>query len=154
MSKRIKELKLKPKKGKGISIKDELESFKPTHIKFNLSFVTSNNEFSFSNTSFEDHHKVKLMDRIFELSTEEYVVIANRPKNIAFEFIDSSSFIRDVSYNKIFDKAEFRKKSNDKFAVFRLYPNNNPLPTRIIGKIVNKIFYVMYIDLNHKMYKG
>lgn len=132
----------------------DIASFKPTHMKFNFSFMTTNNDFSFDNPEFTPEHQAQLLKRIRELSKEDYVIVANRKKNIGIEFIEKASFRKNVDYGKKFDESQFRKNSNDKYAIFRLYTNNNPLPARIIGKIVNNIFYLMYIDLKHGMYDG
>ena len=32
------------------------------------------------------------------------------------------------------------------------YKKNNPTPGRIIGKLVNKVFYIFYIDVKGTMY--
>ncbi|PEL08195.1 hypothetical protein [Bacillus sp. AFS017336] len=143
-------LNFKKQKENG-TLKEELEKFKPTHLKFNFSFITSNNNYSFKNQKFTLVHKAQLMDRIYALSDEEYTIIANRPKSIGFEFIPIKT---TVKYNEAFDQSGFRKRASHKYMVIRLYPNCNPLPSRIIGKMVDKIFYVLYIDMNHSLYKG
>lgn len=149
-----KKLKLKDNETDKIS-KTDIKSNKLTHIKFNFSFITTNKSFCFENPDFVDKHKISLMNRIFELSSCEFINIMNYPKNKGIEFIERNNFNKNVSYKQEFDKVDFRsKESVKKFAVIRLYPNNNPLPTRIIGKLINNIFYVMFIDLNHEMYNG
>lgn len=147
-------LKLRSGSKKETISKEDISSFKPSHMKFNFSFMTTNNTFSFNNHEFSNEHKAQLIQRIFELSSEDYIVIAGRNKKIGIEFIDKTNLKRPVEYGKKFDESDFRKKANEKFAVFRLYSNNNPIPARIIGKMVNKIFYVMFIDLNHEIYNG
>jgi hypothetical protein len=155
VKKQKKQLKLKLKSSSYDKIsKEDIKSFRPTHIKFNFSFLTTNNDFSFENPDFNEKHKAALLDRIYMLSREELVKILNYKKNIGLEFIEEDSFKRKVSYHEQFDKIEFRKSGTDKFAVFRLYPNNNPIPARVIGKLVKNIFYVMFIDLNHELYDG
>lgn len=153
-----KDLRKKPKLRSGSKkdtiSKEEIASFRPTHMKFNFSFLTTNNTFSFENSDFSSQHQAQLLQRIFELSKEEYIVVQGWNKKIGVEFVDNSSLKRPVAYGNKFDESEFRRKASDKFAVFRLYKNNNPIPARIIGKMVNKIFYVMYIDLNHELYDG
>lgn len=54
----------------------------------------------------------------------------------------------------LFNSEFLRRSAGDKYAVFRIYPNNNPIPSIVIGKIIHEIFYIMYIDLNHDMYDG
>ncbi|MDU0070017.1 MULTISPECIES: hypothetical protein [Bacillus] len=153
MAKVKKKLQLKSQKTEQLS-REEIGAFKPTHIKFNFSFLTTNNKYSFSNPDFKDEYKAQLLTRIVELSSEDYHVISSLPKNRGLEFITGESFSKLVNFKPEFNNSDFRKKASDKYAVFRLYSNNNPIPGRIIGKIVNKIFYVFFIDLKHKIYKG
>jgi len=39
-----------------------------------------------------------------------------------------------------------------KYSIFRLYKKNNSTPGRIIGKLVNKVFYIFYIDVKGNLY--
>ncbi|WP_340032481.1 hypothetical protein NSQ20_11480 [Paenibacillus sp. FSL K6-1122] len=134
--------------------RSDITNSKPTHIKFNFSFITANNEFCFENGEFNDAHKLKLLERILTLSQETLVTVLNYKKNIGIEFIPKEQ-CREVGYNPRFTDAEHRKKEVDgKYAVFRIYQNNNPLPSRAIGKLINNVFYILFIDLNHKMYKS
>lgn len=146
--------KIKGKQGTNKISFNDIQSFKPTHMKFNLSFVTTNNTFSFDNTKFTDVYKAQFLKRMFELSSEDYIVISGRNKSIGIEFIDEFSLKRPVECKKGFYSSDHRKNASEKYAVFRLYSNNNPIAARIIGKIVNKIFYVMFIDLEHELYDG
>lgn len=132
----------------------DITAFKPTHIKFNFSFLTTNKSYSFENPKFTSDYKAQLLTRIIELSAEDYILISGRKKSIGLEFLPETSFAKKISYNNEFQNSEFRKKSSDKFAVFRIYTNNNPIPARVIGKVVNNIFYVFFIDLDHSMYSG
>lgn len=154
MGDKKKPLKIKDKESNRIH-KDEIKKNKPTHIKFNYSFLTSNNSLCYNNTNFVEGHKLQLLQRVIELSDKELIHILAYKKNIGLEFIEKKDFILDVKYNQKFDDVEYRKKeSNGKYAVFRLYTNNKPLPSRIVGKMINNVFYIMYIDLNHELYKG
>ncbi|WPC79709.1 hypothetical protein [Bacillus halotolerans] len=145
--------KLKASQKKQLS-REDIGAFKPTHIKFNFSFLTTNKSYSFENPELKDEYKAQLLSRMVELSSEDYYIISGLAKNRGLEFLPRSSFNTAIKYNPEFEKSEFRKNASDKYAVFRLYSNNNPIPGRIIGKIANKIFYVFFIDLKHKIYKG
>lgn len=35
----------------------------------------------------------------------------------------------------------------------RIYPNNNPINARVIGVMINKIFYIFFIDIGGNLYK-
>lgn len=115
--------------------------FNPTHLIFNFSFCNYQD-------GFEGAHKEQFVKRIFELSKEPYLVVANWPKERGFETVavDISKHIDPKYYeseNRTFD---------GKYTIIRLYTNNNPLPSRIIGKLSNKIFYVFFIDIKGNLY--
>ena len=123
-------------------IKECNNCFSPTHIIFNFSFVNYME-------NFDKNHKAQLVDRIFELSQEPYLVVAQWPKDKGFENIS-------LNIRKSIDPSFFESENrtfDGKYTIIRLYPNNNPLPSRIIGKMLNKIFYVFFIDIDGKLYK-
>lgn len=112
------------------------------YLKFNFSFITYDKDFN-------DIHKAKLINRIMELSSEPYLVIANRNKNVGFEHVY-------VDIKKKIDSRFFEyniRKFDGKYTIIRLYPNNNPKPSRIIGVLNNKIFYIFFIDINGELYQ-
>lgn len=116
--------------------------FNPTHIIFNFSFITYMD-------GFEGIHRENFIKRIIEISKEPYLVVANWPKEIGFEYVE-------VNISKQIDPKFYESENrvfDGKYTIFRLYPNNNPLKSRIIGKMINKIFYVFFIDINGDLYK-
>lgn len=151
-----KKLKIKKTEDENEKInKDEIKKNSPTHIKFNYSFITNNSRYHYENGSFTDKFKLEFLQRTFALSQKELVHILAYRKNIGIEFLEKEQIIKDVKYNPRFDEVEYRKKeSGGKFAVFRIHTNNNPLPSRVIGKLINNVFYIMFIDLEHELYKG
>ena len=52
-----------------------------------------------------------------------------------------------------FEKRFSPKVYNNKFAIMRLYTNNNPILARVIGVMINKVFYIFYIDIGGNLYK-
>ena len=85
-----------------------------------------------------------------EISAEKYTIILGRGKENYFEYIP-------VKISKELPK-EFSERFPDeavtgKFHIMRLYPNNNPFPSRVIGKIVHNVFYIFYIDIKGKLYE-
>ena len=115
--------------------------FNPTHIIFNFSFITYKD-------GFEGEHQKKFVERIFEISKEPYLVVASWGKEIGFEDVA-------VNISKKIDPRFFESENrvfDGKYTIFRLYTNNNPLNSRIIRKIINKIFYVFFIDINGDLY--
>lgn len=115
--------------------------YSPTHLKFNFSFISYQENFT-------DEHKAKLMDRLFQISKEPYLVVAGWRKEIGFEYVK-------LDIKKDIDPRYFespKRTFDGKYNVMRLYTNNNPKPSRIIGKIENKIFYIFFIDIDGTLY--
>lgn len=131
---------MKDKKSNRCKLKHCTECFKPTHLKFNFSFMKYEDDFT-------NEHKSALIDRIEKLSAQNYQIVAGWNKSIGFETID-------ISINKQIhpEFAQSDRKYDNKYTIFRLYPNNNPLPSRIIGKLINKVFYILFIDIKGKYY--
>ena len=115
--------------------------FQPQYLKFNFSFINYEEDL-------EDKDKIQLYERIKHISSEPYLVVSNWDKKIGFENvnIDISKKINP----KFFDG---NRQFDEKYTIIRLYPNNNPTKGRIIGKIINKIFYIFFIDAKGKLYK-
>lgn len=117
--------------------------FSPEYIKFNFSYISYEKDF-------EDRFKLQLFKRFRELSEVPYVVILNRDKRTAFEF-EEIKIRKEVPLK--FQQRFQSKDYNNKFAIMRLYPNNNPAVVRIIGVIIKNIFYIFFIDVGGKFYK-
>lgn len=131
------------KKKENKIIKPCTNCFSPQYLKFNLSYVKYDKEIP-------KEHKAQLLDRMFELSEELYITILNRDKKIGLEFEEIK--IRKRIPSKFEER--FRSKDyNNKFAIMRLYPNNNPIVARVIGVVIKNIFYVIYIDMDGSLYK-
>jgi hypothetical protein len=149
-----KDIKLKKNEKVKIS-RSEISNNKPTHIKFNFSFTTRNKDFSLKNELFTDEHKLQLYERMVFLSENELIQVLSYSKEIGIEQIYKEDFKKDIKYNDKFDAVEYRRKeAGGKYAIFRLYTNNNPLPARIIGKLISNVLYIMYVDLKHEIYDG
>lgn len=116
------------------------ECFRPTHLKFNFSFITYEKDVG-------DKEKVQILKRIRELSEEPYIIVANYGREIGFENVK-------VDIRKEIDPKFFSGHRNfdGKYTIIRLYTNNNPTKGRIIGKIINKVFYIFYIDVKGELY--
>ena len=114
--------------------------FQPQYIKFNFSFITYGEKI-------EDKEKVQIYNRIKELSSEPYLIVSSWDKKRGFENVK-------VEIKKQI-KPEFfggHRYFDGNYTIIRLYPNNNPTPGRIIGKMINKIFYIFYIDVKGELY--
>ena len=47
----------------------------------------------------------------------------------------------------------FGKKADEKYAIFRIYSNNQPVVARVIGIIIEKVMYIFFIDIGGNLYK-
>lgn len=114
--------------------------FKSNHVVFNFAYITYNE-------GFYDEDKKVFVDRILELSSVTYLELMAWPKQKGFEEIR-------IKINKEIPKLfiEEIQDFDGKYSIMRLYKNNNPTPGRIIGKLINKVFYVFYIDVKGELY--
>ncbi|MCT3362087.1 hypothetical protein LJ555_11630 [Lacticaseibacillus paracasei] len=122
-------------------------------LAFNFSFLTNDSHYSFENSHFDETVSKKLFIRLHDLS----VVVKSKAflmdKKHGIEKYSPTK--KDDLYNKA-DHREFgkerRKMSGDDYFIFRLFPNNTPIPCRVIGRIIDETFYVMFIDYEHELY--
>lgn len=113
--------------------------FSPKYLKFNFSFIT------FDESNKDD--KAQLIKRIMEISREPYIVVASWGKEIGFENV-KVNISKQINPN--FEDGN--RRFDGKYTIMRLYTNNNPTPGRIIGKLINHIFYIFYIDPKGELY--
>lgn len=114
--------------------------FQPQYMKFNFSFITYEEDI-------EDSDKIQIYNRIKELSSEPYLIVSSWDKKKGFENIkvDIKKQIKPEFYggHRYFD---------GKYTIIRIYPNNNPKKGRLIGKMINKIFYIFFVDVKGNLY--
>lgn len=115
--------------------------FRSNHIVFNFAYITYEDDF-------EEMAKQTFIDRIREVSSVSYLELMAWPKYKGFEEI-KTNIKKEIPTNFNTDISEF----DGKYSIMRLYKNNEPTPGRIIGKIVNKVFYIFYIDVKGQLYK-
>lgn len=129
-------------KSKGKIAKPCTNCFSPMYFKFNLAYLKNWNKL-------EDKYRAQLFNRMCELSAEPFILVMNRRRNIGFEIehLDVGHQIPTVFAER------FNKDLYSKFAVIRLYPNNNPVMARVVGVLINKIFYIFYVDFGETGYK-
>lgn len=118
--------------------------FRPTHIKFNFSFITYEKDFT-------DEHQLQLLKRIRELSSVTYLEMAawDKKRGIEIEKIDVKKEISP----KFFEGNTHRNFDDKKYAIFRLYTNNNPIMARVIGRLINQVFYIFFVDIGGNLYE-
>lgn len=141
----MKNNKLKIKNNQQKLITPCTNCFQPKYIKFNLTYLKVD-------ASIEDKYKSKLFDRMVELSKDSYLVVMNRGKNLSFELIERNKLDYKKQIPAEFTERFDSKTYNNKLAIMRLYPNNNPIVARVIGIIVKQIFYVFDFDIGGKEY--
>lgn len=134
---------MKTKEKNKIKVNVCTKCYDPIYLKFNFSYIVYDE-------GVNKNHIYKLWERMRELSREKYTVILNRPKEVGFEY-ESIEISKDIpcGFSERFPSDSAIKK----FHIMRLYTNNNPLPSRIIGKIIRNVFYIFYIDINGDLYK-
>ena len=114
--------------------------FQPQYFKFNFSFINYEEEL-------ENRDKIQLYERLKQISSEPYLIVSGWEKNIGFENVKVD--IKKQINPKFF---EGNRHFDGKYTILRLYPNNNPTKGRIIGKMINKIFYIFFIDAKGNLY--
>lgn len=114
---------------------------------FNFSFITKNSKYNLDSNSKTINKKVrlKLLDRITQLSQDDRVVILNRDKREGLEKIPENK-VR-LSIHPDFKKSKRYDECDDDFWVFRLSDLG-----RVIGKVNENIFYIMSIDASFDQY--
>lgn len=117
--------------------------FSPTHLKFNFSFISYDDNFI-------EIYQLQFLKRIKELSSVPYLEVASwdKKKGIEIEKVD----IKKQIPSAFFDGNTHRNFDGKKYAIFRLYKNDSPILGRIIGCLIKNIFYVFYIDIGGKLY--
>lgn len=119
--------------------------FAPVYVKFNFSYICYDDGFT-------KEHQLQFLERMRELSRDTYLVVANQGKNRGFEFLSVEKLqIRKQIPSAFLER--FGTKFDGKLAIVRLYPNNNPTKGRIIGAMMNKIFYIFYVDCAGTLYR-
>ncbi len=114
--------------------------FKSNHIVFNFAYITYSDNFN-------KDEKSTMIDRMREISSVTYLELMrwDKYKGLEEERIKINKnipieFCRDI------------EQFDGKYTIMRLYKNNYPTPGRIIGKLINKVFYIFFIDTKGVLY--
>lgn len=130
----------------------------PIYITFNFSFMTNNSTYNFDCEACSLDHKHHLIERIVSLSNKDIVSLtAKTSKNWGLEKIDFDKLgrtdkLKNIEIPRSFGISKRNDLAGDSFWIFRLCPNNNPFPSRVIGKMIDNVFYVFFIDYHHDLY--
>lgn len=114
--------------------------YKTNHIVFNFAYIVFDEEFN-------DKAKTAFIDRLREVSSVNYLEMRAWAKYKGFEEI-----IIKISKEVPKRFEDEIQKFDGKYSIMRLYKNNEPTPGRIIGKIINKVFYIFFIDIKGELY--
>lgn len=126
-------------------------SYKFLYIKFNFSFLSNNKQYNFENSKIIPKVKADILDRIVELSSATIISLKALGKERGFETIDEDCIkITAKCNNKFEDNKDRVQACSDKYYIFRIYPTNHPYPARMIGKWAKGVFYIFFIELEHK----
>lgn len=120
--------------------------FQPSRLTFNFSFLTDDKKYNFDGKGFNKPVQKKLIDKIVNLSGEDYDIIMSFPKEIGFEKLDDN--IVKFRLNSEFKDSGRHQDCLDGFWIFRLSKLG-----RVIGKIFDKTFYILCIDTTFDTYK-
>ena len=108
---------------------------------FNFAYITYEDDF-------DKDAAMAFHKRIREISSTPFNEMAKWSKEKGFENIPLK--IRKDIPPGFEEEVE---KVKGKYTVIRLYKSNYPTKGRIIGKLVNKVFYIFYIDVKGDLYK-
>ncbi|AGK95193.1 hypothetical protein [Clostridium pasteurianum] len=144
--------KLKNSDKKKPSKEDIKGSYKFKRIQFNFSFLSTNSEYNFKNLTRD--MKADIIDRLCELSSMDLVQIHSISKERGLEYIEDKGISIKAKCHPDFSSNEYIKSCcPKKYCIIRIYPNNNPTPSRILGRLIGHAFYIHFIVMDHKCYK-
>lgn len=132
-------------KKKGKLQKPCTNCFAPQYLKFNFSYIVYEE-------NFEKQYQLTFLKRLREMSNDTYNIIRNRDKKIGLEFVEIKEIKIKKKIPEKFNNRFESKEYNNKLAIMRLYPNNNPIVARVIGVIIKNIYYIFFIDIGGKLY--
>lgn len=153
-----KKVKLKKQKNDSqVKITNQVlrEAKQSIYLTFNFSFLSQNSSYNHNCKDFTTEQQALLMHRLYELSQIDIISLTAKTKSNGLEKIQNFSSrdkIRSMQLHPEFNSSKRVDLAGNGFWIFRLCPNNNPHPTRIIGKMIDNVFYVMFIDCQHELY--
>lgn len=133
--------------GPRFSKKTGIKNFQPDRFVFNFSFLTLDSKYNLSKRSktVTKRVRLKLLDRIYQLSQNDIVTILNFNKEEGLEKIPDSA-IR-LSIHPEFKSSHRYDECENNYWVFRLGKVG-----RVIGKKNHNVFYLMSIDASFDQY--
>lgn len=120
--------------------------FESAYLAFNFSFITGQRKYNFMSNGFTKAVKLRLLEKLIRLSSEQYVHVLGWPRELGLEFIPQDQ-VR-LAVNSAFIKSKRQQDCMDDFLVFRLSKAG-----RVIGMIQATTFYVLGIDTTFDTYQ-
>lgn len=127
---------------------DKLRKISDLRVVWNLSFITSDKKYNLNN-SYVNYKQ--LVSKLEEVSKYSLIAFTNLPKSSGVEFLDPCNLKGKLA--KITFPSNFGKLRDD-VAMDKWFAMRFSSSSRIIGKRIDNIFYVFWIDPNHELYSG
>lgn len=124
--------------------KVKVKNYESSKMAYNFSFVSQRKDYSISSCG--NKTKLKLLEVIEKHSQFDKVYLLNLDKATGLETLPANVVKPNVHPD--FVKSGRDDYSSDKFFVFRIGNNKE----RVIGKIIDNIFYVLFVDEKGKAY--
>lgn len=123
-------------------------------LSFNFSFLTKNNDYNLNSSTFTGEIAKILFNRISSLSQHDVMSATALGKRLGLELVKKFGGRDKIGSLKLHEKfgEERTNLCNEGYWIFRLCPNNNPYESRVLGKIIDHTFYIMFIDCEHVLY--
>lgn len=130
---------------------------KKRKITFNFSFMTSNKNYNLDSENFKEDVGIIFCKRLKKLSDSQFTSLLAMNKKRGLETLKISDLsandkIKKMEFDSEFKDSRRNELSGNKLWIFRLCPNNNPYPSRLIGCLIDQTFYLMFFDYNHDLY--
>lgn len=113
------------------------------NFTFNFSFITNDKNYDIAHR--ESKVKVKLVERLVALSDVDKNAIMARPKEQGIEILSERDV--NVTPHTDFINSDRASKAQNGYYIFRLSKLG-----RVIGKVIENIFYIMEIDTKFDRY--
>lgn len=118
-------------------------------LVFNFSFLTPDKKYNLDPNSPKINNKIrlKLLERIYQLSQSDFVEVLNWNKKIGLEQIPEKE-MKKFHFHPEFIKSKRADRCDDQCWIFRLGNKG-----RVIGKMNDNLFYIIKIDADFDGYK-
>lgn len=130
----------KNKKSK-TKIKVEVKEDWKTRISFNFSYLVSNKKYNHKSLEFKAHKK--LLNKLYILSTTDFVTVKSWKKEEGFETLE----IKKLKPPTDFTNSIRGEKAGKEYWVFRISTMG-----RVVCKRINTTFYIIAIDTTFDLY--